>query len=192
MSRTEAQFVSATDVSRLRVVVMGVSGSGKTTVGELLATRLGVEYADADDFHSAANRAKLTAGIPLTDADREPWLRAIGDWLGEHQSGVVTCSALRRHYRDVLRKAAPESVFLYCEGSPELIGERMAHRSHHFMPASLLQSQFDELEPPGSDECAVTADIAQPPEAIVEHFVTALQRSHVAAGENEQASPASG
>jgi gluconokinase len=153
---------------------MGVSGSGKTTVGELLARRLGVEYADADDFHSDECRGKLASGVPLTDSDREPWLRSIANWLREHDSGVVTCSALKRRYRDVLRQAAPDCVFLYCAGSLQLISERMAHRQHHFMPASLLQSQFDELEPPDADENAVTADIAHPPDVIVDHFIAAV------------------
>ncbi len=155
---------------------MGVSGSGKSTVGELLARRLEVDYADADDFHSESNKAKLHEGIPLTDADRLPWLHAIRDWLAERDSAVVTCSALKRRYRDVLRQGAPDCVFLYCEGSPQLIAQRIAHRPHHFMPASLLQSQLAELEPPQADEPAVAEDVRRPPDAIVERFVAEVVR----------------
>lgn len=153
---------------------MGVSGSGKTTVGALLAERLGVQYADADDFHSDAARAKLAAGIALSDDDRWPWLDAIGTWLAEQvNGGVASCSALKREYRDRLRRAAPDLVLLFCQGSHELIGERLAARPHHFMPMSLLQSQFDDLEPPGEDEHAITVDVAQPPEVVVGRFLAA-------------------
>lgn len=156
------------------VVVMGVSGSGKTTVGRLLADRLGVEYGDADDFHTSENRAKLQAGTPLTDDDRLPWLTAIGLWLAERTStgAVVSCSALKRRYRDVIRSHAPDIQLLYCEGSSELIAGRVANRSGHFMPPSLLESQFAELEPP-ADERAFVADIARAPAAIVDDFVAA-------------------
>ncbi len=164
--------------SRLRVVVMGVSGSGKTTVGELLAARLGVEYADGDDFHSDASRAKLAAGTPLEDDDRMPWLDAIGEWLASRKpaGGVVSCSALKRRYRNVLRQHVAEFTLLYCEGSRELIADRVSNRSDHFMPASLLRSQFADLEPPGSDERAVTVDVAGSPEEMVEAFLTELTR----------------
>jgi gluconokinase len=158
-----------------RVVVMGVSGSGKSTVGALLAHRLQVDYAEADDFHTDAARAKLHAGIALTDEERQPWLDALASWLARHpDGGVATCSALKRRYRDTLRKAAPDVVFLYCKGSRELIAERIAARKGHFMSPSLLQSQFDDLEPPGADERAVTADVAQPPAEIVERFLAAV------------------
>ncbi len=162
----------------LRVVVMGVSGSGKTTVGRLLADRLGVEYGDADDFHTPENRAKLQAGTPLTDDDRMPWLTAIGQWLGERASSgaVVSCSALKRRYRDVIRSHAPDIKLLYCEGSIELITDRVANRSGHFMPPSLLESQFAELEPP-ADERAFVADIARAPEAIVDDFLATVLSS---------------
>lgn len=162
----------------LQVVVMGVSGSGKSTVGELLAHRLEVEFADGDDFHSAANRAKLQAGVPLTDADRRPWLDAIGGWLAERETtgAVVACSALKRRYRDVIRALAPDTELLYCEGDLELITGRLANRSDHFMPASLLESQFAELEPPGADEDAVAEHVARPPEAIIDGFLTQVLR----------------
>lgn len=163
---------------RLRVVVMGVSGSGKTTVGELLSRRLGVEYGDADDFHTPESRAKLGADIPLTDDDRQPWLQAIGEWLAQRAStgAVVSCSALKRRYRDVIRSHAPDIDLLYCEGSFELITDRIADRSDHFMPPSLLESQFDELEPPDGDEHAFVADVARAPEAIIDDFLAAAFR----------------
>jgi gluconokinase len=159
--------------SPLRVVVMGVSGSGKSTVGELLAHRLGLEFADADEFHNPANVAKMSAGIPLTDEDRWPWLEAIGHWLDGHgtDGAVVTCSALKRAHRDALRAHVGDLWFLHCAGSIELIGRRIAGRAHHFMPASLLQSQFDALEPPGDDERAISEDVSQPPEAMVSDFL---------------------
>ena len=153
------------------VVVMGVSGSGKTTVGRLLAGRLGVPYAEADDFHPAANIAKMSAGQPLTDADRWPWLAAIGSWIGAHPAGgVVTCSALKRVYRDVLG----EVWFLHLNGSRELIAARLADRRGHFMPAALLDSQFADLEPLGADEPGLVVDVARPPEEIVDEALARL------------------
>jgi gluconokinase len=156
------------------IVVMGVSGTGKTTVGRILADRLGVDFADADDFHSSANRQKMAGGAPLTDADRLPWLDAIGTWLREHArgGGVVTCSALKRRYRDVLRAHAGEVCFLYLTGSQELISERMASRSGHFMKQSMLSSQLDSLEPPGDDEAHVAVDVAQEPTLVVSEFLS--------------------
>lgn len=158
------------------VVVMGVSGSGKTTVGELLAERLDVEFADADQFHSKANIAKMAAGVPLTDDDRWPWLEAIGEWMAEHQDtgAVATCSALRRAYRDVLRRHAPGLWFLDLTGTAKVMAERIEHRGHHFMPVSLVGSQFDTLEPPDDDEQAVMIDVTQSPAEIVEEFIAAL------------------
>jgi gluconokinase len=162
----------------LRVVVMGVSGSGKSTVGELLAQRLDVPYADADEFHPPANVAKMSVGTPLTDDDRRPWLDAIGRWLDLHRTGgaVVTCSALKRSHRDALRAHAPDLWFLHCSGSFELIHERMTRRAHHFMPASLLRSQFETLETPGADERAVTEDVVQQPADMVEDFLATVAR----------------
>jgi gluconokinase len=168
----------------LRVVVMGVAGSGKTTVGELLARALDVEYADADDFHSAANVAKMSAGIPLTDEDRGPWLESIGAWLAERAAtgAVVTCSALRRRYRDAIRSSAGDVWILFCHGTFELISARIARRSQHFMPGSLLTSQFATLEPPGRDERAVYEDVRQPPERIVADFLEQVSRRTTASG----------
>lgn len=153
------------------VVVMGVTGSGKSTVGRVLAERLGVPFADADDFHSAANVAKMSAGVPLDDEDRVPWLRAIGAWLGERDGGVVTCSALKRWYRDILRDAAPGVLFLHLDGDRETVRARVAARAGHFMPASLVDSQFDALEPLGADERGVVVDLALPVDAIVARFL---------------------
>jgi gluconokinase len=160
------------------VVVMGVAGCGKSTVGQTLSRRLGWSFAEADDFHSAANVAKMSAGEPLTDADREPWLEAIGEWLQAHATtgAVVTCSALKRRYRDALRSHAGDVWFLYCQGSFKLISARIAHRSQHFMPSSLLRSQFASLEPPGPDERAVYESVSQPPEQIVADFLAEVSR----------------
>jgi gluconokinase len=163
----------------VRVVVMGVAGSGKSTIGELLAERLGVEYADADDFHSPANVAKMSAGTPLTDEDRWPWLMAVASWLSAHetQGAVVTCSALKRSYRDVLRTGGDDVRFLHLDGSPDLILERVAGRPHHFMPADLVQSQFETLERPESDERAIVLDASLPPEQIVDDFLSVANQS---------------
>ncbi len=160
----------------LLVVVMGVSGSGKTTVGELLAQRLGLQFADADQFHSTANIAKMAGGVPLTDEDRWPWLESIGRWLSDHEESgaVAACSALRRAYRDVLRRHAPGLWFLDLAGTPELMTERIEHRGHHFMPASLVGSQFDTLEPPDADEQAIAVDVTKTPAEIVAEFVDSL------------------
>ncbi|MFJ1795861.1 gluconokinase [Kitasatospora griseola] len=160
------------------IVVMGVSGVGKTTVARLLAHRLGLPYAEADDFHPAANIAKMSAGTPLDDHDREPWLRALGAWLGERAAagtgGVVTCSALKRSYRDILRDACPEAFFLHLTGSHELVGDRIAHRTGHFMPPSLLDSQYATLEPLRADESGTVLDVDADPDTLVDRAVAAL------------------
>jgi gluconokinase len=156
------------------IVVMGVSGSGKSTVGAALAQRLRVPFADADDFHPEANVAKMSAGHALNDEDRYPWLDAIGDWLAEHcgAGGVMSCSALKRKYRDQLRKHCPQVRFLHLSGSPEVIGRRQASRPGHFMPASLLASQFGTLEPLEADEHGVVVDVDQDIDAVVENYLT--------------------
>jgi gluconokinase len=155
------------------IVVMGVSGSGKSTVGAALAQRLRVPFGDADDFHPPANIEKMSAGHPLTDDDRYPWLEAIGDWLAQRcaDGGVMSCSALKRKYRDQLRRHCPGVIFLHLAGTPEVIGRRQASRPGHFMPASLLASQFETLEPLGPDERGVTIDVDQDIDAIVENYL---------------------
>jgi gluconokinase len=151
------------------IVVMGISGSGKSTVGAALALRLGVPYAEADDFHSAANVAKMSAGHPLTDADRDPWLHAIAGWLAahDHAGGVVSCSALRRRYRDILRTGAPDVQFVDLDGDPEVARRRVAGRAHHFMPAELVASQLATLEPLAPDEDGFVVDYDTPLDELV-------------------------
>ena len=155
------------------IVVMGVSGSGKTTVGEEVARRLGVAYGEADQFHPRRNIEKMESGVALDDADRAPWLAAIGEWLAEHDGtgAVATCSALKRAYRDTLRHAAPATVFLHLDGSRDVLAERLGGRRGHFMPASLLDSQLDTLEPLQDDEDGITLDVVQPPDRLVEQFL---------------------
>ena len=151
---------------------MGVSGSGKSMVGAALAQRLRVPFVDADTLHPRANIAKMAAREPLNDDDRYPWLEKVGEWLADHRDGgVVSCSALKRNYRDRLRMCCPRVEFLHLSGSPELIGGRLAARSGHFMPAALLRSQFDALEPLGADEAGATVDAGHDMDAIVDAFV---------------------
>ncbi|WP_328313799.1 gluconokinase [Streptomyces sp. NBC_00442] len=163
--------------SPLTIVVMGVAGTGKTTIGPLVAARLGVPYAEGDDFHPAANVAKMSAGIALDDADRGPWLDAIGAWAHGRAGlgGVVSSSALKRSYRDRLRAAAPGIVFLHLTGDRALIERRMAERKGHFMPAALLDSQFATLQPLGADEAGVAVDVSGTPEDIAERAAAALR-----------------
>ncbi len=156
------------------IVVMGVSGSGKTTVGQALAARLGTEFEDADNLHSAANIAKMSSGHPLDDADRWPWLQSVGTWLHEHEHGVIACSALKRLYRDVIRQSADTSVFLYLAGDRQQLARRVSSRADHFMPGSLLDSQLATLEPLEGDEVGVTLDFSLPVEGIVDRFLADL------------------
>ncbi|WP_018549198.1 gluconokinase [Streptomyces sp. LaPpAH-108] len=164
------------------VVVMGVAGTGKTTIGPLLAARLGVPYAEGDDFHPQANIAKMSAGIPLEDADRWPWLDAIGTWAHGRAGlgGVVSSSALKRSYRDRLRAEAPGVVFVHLTGSRELIESRMSQRQGHFMPTALLDSQFATLQPLEADEAGVAVDVSGGPDEITERAVQALEALSVA------------
>lgn len=150
------------------VVVMGVSGSGKSTVGAALAERLGVGFTDGDGLHPEANVAKMRSGEPLTDADRAPWLDIVGDRLARNVADgiVVACSALRRTYRDRLRSHAPDTVFVHLAGGRELLAGRMGGRAGHFMPPALLESQLATLEPLADDEAGTTLDIARPVEEL--------------------------
>lgn len=185
------------------LVVMGVSGCGKSTVGALLAGRLGVPFLDGDDYHPAANKEKMAAGIPLTDADREPWLARVGQLLAGqdlaardaagkgpagHGAGsaghcdggtpvapIVACSALKRSYRDLLRAAAPDVVFVHLSGSPATIAARMDARAHEFMPRTLLESQLATLEALEPDEAHIIGDIALDPGALVDSVVLDLR-----------------
>lgn len=161
------------------IVVMGVSGSGKSTVGAALAQRLRVPFADADDFHPPANIAKMTAGHALDDDDRYPWLEVIGEWLADHHGGgVMSCSALKRRYRDQLRRHCPDVEFLHLSGSIEVVARRQASRPGHFMPASLVASQFETLEPLGGDERGTAIDIDQNIDSIVEEYVSGIRGEH--------------
>lgn len=163
---------------RSPIVVMGVSGAGKSTVAAALAQRLDVPFADGDDFHPAANIAKMRAGTPLDDTDRLPWLDRIGDWLDRHSGGaVLACSALKRSYRDRLRRHCPGVTFLHLTGSPQLIAGRQEARTGHFMPRALLQSQFDTLEPLAPDESGVTIDVGLSVAAIVDRYLADTGRS---------------
>jgi gluconokinase len=159
------------------VVVMGVSGVGKTTIATGLADALDVKYAEGDEFHPQANIDKMSTGKPLEDEDRWPWLDALAQWTAErHAAGrttVVTCSALKRSYRDVLRRDAPRTFFVHLSGTEELIRSRIEGREH-FMPASLLRSQFDTLEPLQHDEAGVELDVTLTPEEIVRRALAAL------------------
>lgn len=157
------------------LLLMGVSGSGKTTVGAMLAGRLGWTYAEADDFHPPANVAKMHAGIPLDDDDRRPWLEATATWMREQEGpAVVTSSALKRRYRDLLRAGRPDLRLVYLEGDRDLIGKRLAARHGHFFPKDLLDSQFADLEPPGPDENPLVVSIDGPPERVVAEIVDRL------------------
>lgn len=163
----------------LVLVLMGVSGSGKTTIGKALAARLGWPFKEGDDLHPAANIAKMKSGHPLDDADRAPWLEAIAGWISAElesgSSGVIACSALKRGYRQRLAADHPDQVrFVYLMGSRALIGERVAARRGHFMPPSLLGSQFADLQAPSPEEHAITVDVSQPIQDQVEAIVGAL------------------
>ncbi|MEW1632513.1 gluconokinase [Streptomyces sp. NPDC093801] len=161
------------------VVVMGVSGAGKSTVGRLLADRLAVPFAEADDFHSAANRAKMAAGRPLDDADRLPWLLSLADWIREAEAsgrgGVMACSALRHAYRDLLRRAGAGVVFVHLALDRTRAARRVAGRRGHFMPAPLVDSQYTALEPLRPDEPGVTLEATADPRSIVEAAARAVR-----------------
>lgn len=158
------------------VVVMGVCGSGKSTVGMAFAEARGIRFLDGDDLHPPANVAKMSRGEPLTDEDRAPWLRRIGEMLAEKPAAVVACSALRRSYRDMIREACPGAVFVHLDGTPEVLRERMSSRDEHFMPASLLSSQLAILEPLAEGERGLTLSVLTAPEKLVVQIEAFLRR----------------
>jgi len=161
------------------VVVMGVSGSGKTTIAVLLAAALGCQFQEGDDLHPAANIAKMSSGTALTDSDRLPWLKKVAAeidvWSAENASGVLTCSALKRAYRDIIIGDRPDVILVYLKGSRDLIARRMAGRHEHFMPVALLDSQFAALEEPSSDEHPITVNIGGKPKDVAAEIVHRLE-----------------
>lgn len=165
------------------IIVMGVSGSGKTTVGEAVARRIHAKFIDGDDLHPRTNIQKMGSGHPLNDEDRMPWLERLSDAAyslhHKNETGIIVCSALKRRYRDRLREGNPEMVFLYLKGSFDVIMERLKARSGHFMPTDLLKSQFEALEEPGSDEPdVICVDIDADIDEVVQRCVLALEKQN--------------
>jgi len=174
-----------TKAAAVSVVVMGVQGIGKSTIGRLLAERLGVPFIDGDRLHPSSNIELMAAGTPLTDADREPWLHTVGTTLSEHAATggvVVACSALRRRYRDLIRGHDPLVYFVEPWGPIELVAERIGARTHEYMPASLLQSQYDTLEDLADDEHGIRVSVVASPEEIVDNVVADYRRQRGSAG----------
>lgn len=167
-------------MNRKVYVVMGVAGSGKSTVGAMLAHALGVDFVEGDEYHSRENVRRMAEGTPLTDADRLDWLRALAARIREAKDSgtglVLTCSALKRSYRDILRAADPDLRLVFLKGSESLIARRIAERSGHFMPASLLGSQLAILEEPSSDEQTIVCDIVDPAQSIVDAIAAGASR----------------
>jgi gluconokinase len=171
-------MVARRDAGPTILIVAGVSGSGKTTVGAMLAGRLGWRFADADDFHPAANIEKMRAGVPLTDADRWPWLRAIAVWMDRgiatNEPAVIACSALRRSYRDILLGGRPQAQLVFLAADRQVLARRLAARHGHFFPGQLLGSQFEALEPPGPDEHVLSIVPGDEPADTVASIIAVL------------------
>jgi len=170
------------EIGPVVLVVMGVSGSGKTTIAEALAAKLGWNYEEGDDLHPPANRAKMAAGEPLSDADRWPWLERVAGWIADQlatgEPGIITCSALRRRYRDKL--ARDGVIFVFLHGSRALIADRLSRRAGHFMPGSLLSSQIETLEAPAADEQTVTVELGGSPADEADRAMRALRVAGIA------------
>jgi gluconokinase len=160
------------------IIMMGVSGAGKTTIGRLLASELGYDYAEGDSYHPPANIEKMSAGIPLDDSDRQPWLERmaadIDSWLAHARPHVLACSALKRRYRDILIGSRDGVRLVFLHGSPSLINQRLRQRSGHYMPPSLLDSQFAALEPPAAEERALSVNIDAPAPTIIAELIRRL------------------
>ena len=167
-----------------QIVVMGVSGVGKTTIAKGISSLTGWTFAEGDAFHSESNVANMRGGHPLTDEDRWPWLRAVGAWMSEEidegRCAVITCSALRRSYRDVLREGRPEVEFCHLTADPDLVGDRLQHRQGHYMPTSLLDSQYATLEPLEADEPGVAVSVEGPLPGVVHRAMSALHLPYAA------------
>ena len=161
------------------IIFMGISGSGKSTLGQMTAKRLGVPFEEGDEYHPQANVAKMASGQPLDDADRQPWLaalaRAIGDWSAWGETRVLSCSALRRRYREMLRAASDDVRFVFLDGAVELVRARMSERESHFMPVALIESQIADLEVPDGEADVIRLDINEDPETLVDRVVSILK-----------------
>jgi gluconokinase len=175
------------------LVFMGVSGSGKTTVAGILAGRVGWPFQEGDDLHPQANIEKMKAGQPLTDADRRRWLVTVAEWVDRRldagENGVITCSALKRSYRDVINRRGSGVVFVFLAGSKATIAPRLAARQAHFMPSNLLDSQFADLEEPGPDEPHIRADVGPPPATIADSIMRELGLSKSVEVHGETSTP---
>lgn len=154
----------------MKIVVMGVTGCGKTTVGIALAEKLGIEFIDSDALHSESNKKKMSSGTPLNDSDRQPWLKAVSNTLQSHENIVVACSALKKSYRSTILEGAPSTKFIHLSGSQELIFARLSERSHEFMPIELLDSQFETLEPLDPSESGIVVSILKSVNEILEEI----------------------
>ena len=187
--RVWSAALAHTIIKPVIVVVMGVSGSGKTTVAALLAAALGCQFQEGDDLHPAANVEKMHGGTPLTDADRLPWLRKIAEeidgWRARGESGVLTCSALKRSFRDIIIGDRQDVTLVYLKGSHGLIHRRMAARHEHFMPVALLDSQFATLQEPTPDEHPVTVDVGGRPAEIAAEIVHQLEQQQSGSRRND-------